>query len=57
MTSALIAVFGLVSCDREPEIGSPEWCQAQKQDGAMDDYTMNDVGQYAKHCMFSQVEE
>ena len=56
-TCALVAVLGLSSCNREPEVGSPEWCEAQKQDGGMNDYTMSDIGRYAKHCMFDQAEQ
>ena len=54
---ALVSVLCLSSCDREPEVGSPEWSEAQVQDGQMDDYTMSDVGRYAKHCMFEQAEQ
>jgi len=54
---ALVSALFLSSCDREPEVGSPEWCEAESQDGRMDDYTMTDVSRYAKHCMFAREEQ
>ena len=47
------ALCAAPSCSREPEVGSPEWCEAQQQDGKMDDYTMKEIMTYAQHCMFA----
>ncbi len=51
---SLVTALVFTSCDREPEVGSPEWCEAEKTSGRMDDYMMNEVATFAKHCMFSQ---
>ncbi len=56
MTAGLSLVTALVfaSCSREPEIGSPEWCEAEKEPGRMSDYTMKEVATFAKHCLFER---
>ncbi len=42
------------SCTREPEVGSPEWCKAEADSGHTNDYTMKEIGTFAKHCMFDK---
>ena len=46
-----VALCAAPSCNREPEVGSPEWCEGEQADGKMDDYTMKEIMLYAQHCM------
>ena len=48
---AAVALLAAPSCNREPEVGSPEWCEAESAEGKMDDYTMKEIMLYAQHCM------
>lgn len=34
-----------------PEVGSEKWCQ-QLEDKPKGDWTANEAGNYAKHCVF-----
>lgn len=45
---SIAALFMLAAC--EPEVGSPEWCDMmdKKPKG---DWTFQDTGDYAKHCL------
>lgn len=47
----VVASLGMISCSSELEVGSPEWCEAEKEQGKMDDYGMKEVMTYAQHCM------
>lgn len=48
--SALIAmVLGLSAC--APEVGSDKWC-ASLEKKPKGDWSANEVGDYAKHCIF-----
>jgi hypothetical protein len=50
MSAGLLALIGLISgCS--PEVGSEAWCKAmdEKPKG---DWTANEAGDYAKHCVF-----
>ena len=39
----VVASLGMISCSSELEVGSPEWCEAEKEQGKMDDYGMKEV--------------
>lgn len=43
---ALLVLLGACS----PEVGSEAWCEDMKQK-AKGDWTANEVGDYAKHCI------
>ena len=45
----LLSVLGLVACS--PEVGSEKWC-SQLDAKAKGDWTMNEVTDYTKHCLF-----
>lgn len=50
MSAGLLALAGLITgCS--PEVGSEAWCKAMdaKPKG---DWTANEAGDYAKHCVF-----
>jgi hypothetical protein len=48
--TALAGLFALLSAC-SPEIGSKAWCEAMdKKDKG--DWTANEAGDYAKHCVF-----
>jgi len=48
-----LVISVVTSCNRAPEVGSPEWCEAEGQPGKMDDYGIKEVMTFAKHCMAS----
>ena len=48
-----VALLAAPSCNQEPEVGSPEWCEAESAEGKMDDYTMKEIMLYAQHCMLT----
>ena len=43
------AVFTLSGC--APEVGSEAWCEQMKEK-PKGDWTANEAGDYAKHCIF-----
>jgi hypothetical protein len=45
----LNATFLLSACD--PEVGTDQWC-AQMQEKAKGDWSANEAGNFAQHCMF-----
>jgi Protein of unknown function (DUF3012) len=47
--AALLLAAGMAGC--APEVGSERWCKnmAEKPKG---DWTANEAGDYAKHCLF-----
>ncbi|MGL5360900.1 MAG: DUF3012 domain-containing protein [Shewanella sp.] len=45
----LACVAGLSAC--APEVGSEAWCK-KMQEKPKGDWTANEVGDYAKHCVF-----
>lgn len=47
------AVSAVAACNRGPEVGSPEWCEAELEAGKMDGYGEEEVMTYAKHCMLA----
>jgi hypothetical protein len=49
MFSALVVVMSLSAC--APEVGSDAWCK-QMEDKPKGDWTVNEAGDYAKHCVF-----
>jgi hypothetical protein len=53
-----IALFLLVMAmwGCAPKVGSPEWCDAmdEKPKG---EWTANEVGDYARHCVFRKSED
>ena len=57
ITALSIALTALAlgsACSSEPEVGSAEWCEAQREPGRMDNYTMKQISEYASHCMFAE---
>jgi len=54
---ALVALAMGSACSNEPDVGSPEWCEAQREPGVMDEYTMKEISEYAGHCMLSEEDE
>jgi len=46
---AITALAGLVGC--APEVGSEKWCK-QLDEKPKGDWTANEAGDYAKHCIF-----
>lgn len=49
MFSALVVVMSLSAC--APEVGSDAWCK-QMEDKPKGDWTVNEAGDFAKHCVF-----
>jgi hypothetical protein len=49
MFSALVVVMSLSACT--PEVGSDAWCK-QMEDKPKGDWTVNEAGDFAKHCVF-----
>jgi len=49
IAAAMVAFVGLWGCS--PEVGSEAWCKKldEKPKG---DWTTNEAGDYAKHCIF-----
>lgn len=47
--AALIVLFTLTACS--PEVGSEAWC-ADMEDKPKGDWTANETGDFAKHCIF-----
>jgi len=48
LIAAAAALLALAAC--EPEVGSPDWCQAMK-DKPKGDWTANEAGDFAKNCV------
>ncbi|WP_164735625.1 DUF3012 domain-containing protein [Marinobacter sp. NP-4(2019)] len=46
---AVTALFILTACS--PEVGSEAWC-ADMKDKPKGDWTTNEAGDFAKHCIF-----
>lgn len=44
----LIAALALAAC--EPEVGSPEWCEAMK-DKEQGKWTLDETGDFTKYCV------
>ena len=52
LTTPFLALVALISgC--APEVGSERWCQ-KMEDTPKGEWTMNDAGEFAKHCLFEQ---
>ena len=49
MVAVVVMISGLLGCS--PEVGSEAWCKKldEKPKG---DWTTNEAGDYAKHCIF-----
>ena len=47
-TLALVFLLSLSACT--PEVGSEQWCNTMK-DMPKGDWTMNDAGNFTKHCL------
>jgi hypothetical protein len=47
--SSFVALILLSAC--APEVGSDAWCK-QMEDKPKGDWTVNEAGDYAKHCVF-----
>jgi hypothetical protein len=45
---ALFTLVALAAC--EPEVGSPDWCEAMKEK-PKGDWSANEAGDFAKHCV------
>ena len=45
----LLPLFSLVACS--PEVGSEAWCK-QLKEKPKGDWSSNEAGDYAKHCLF-----
>ncbi|WP_371876199.1 DUF3012 domain-containing protein [Vibrio sp. HB161653] len=50
----LVSVMGLMACS--PEVGSEQWCQ-EMDDKPKGDWTANQVGEYAEHCIFRKTQK
>lgn len=48
--SLILALFGLTACS--PEVGSEAWCE-QLKEKPKGEWTANEAGDYAKHCLFN----
>ncbi len=48
-SAILFAICMLSAC--APEVGSEEWCQ-QLKEKPKGDWSANEAGDYAKHCVF-----
>ncbi|MDP5254443.1 DUF3012 domain-containing protein [Vibrio sp. HB161653] len=46
--------MGLMACS--PEVGSEQWCQ-EMDDKPKGDWTANQVGEYAEHCIFRKTQK
>lgn len=52
LIKALMALsFALLLTACAPEVGSEKWCQ-QLEDKPKGEWTSNEAGNYAKHCIF-----
>jgi hypothetical protein len=49
MFAVLLALAFLSGC--APEVGSDAWCKLM-EDKPKGDWTVNEAGDYAKHCVF-----
>lgn len=49
LLSVLALTVGLTAC--APEVGSEAWCEQMKEK-PKGDWTVNEAGDYAKHCVF-----
>ena len=47
--AVLMALFLLSACS--PEVGSEQWCE-QLKEKPKGEWTANEAGDYAKHCVF-----
>jgi len=47
----LVLVVGVLMAGCAPEIGSEAWCVAMEEK-PKGDWTVNEAGDYAKHCVF-----
>ena len=47
--SAALLIIGLSAC--APEVGSEKWC-AQLKEKPKGEWSANEAGDYAKHCVF-----
>ncbi|MEQ8601869.1 MAG: DUF3012 domain-containing protein [Marivibrio sp.] len=48
LIAAFVALLALTAC--EPEVGSPDWCEAMKEK-PKGDWTANEAGDFAKNCV------
>jgi len=48
VTFTLVLLVSITAC--APEVGSDTWCKAM-QETPKGDWSMNDAGDYAKHCI------
>lgn len=46
-----VAVLGLLVSACSPEVGSEAWC-LDMEETPKGDWSMNEAGDYAKHCVF-----
>jgi hypothetical protein len=53
-TALFLLVMAMLGC--APKVGSPKWCDAmdEKPKG---EWTANEVGDYARHCVFRKSED
>ena len=51
-----IALLSLSITACAPEVGSDAWCKLMEQK-PKGDWSMNEAGDYAKHCIFRKTEE
>jgi hypothetical protein len=49
LATLLLAFLTLAACS--PEVGSDAWCE-QMSDTPKGDWSANEAGDYAKHCLF-----
>ncbi|MDX1457747.1 MAG: DUF3012 domain-containing protein [Marinobacter sp.] len=47
----LVVALGLFLAGCSPEVGSEAWC-VDMEDTPKGDWTANEAGDYAKHCVF-----
>lgn len=52
----LLASTSLLLSACEPEVGSEAWCD-QMDEKPKADWSLNDAGSYAKHCVFRKKDE
>ncbi len=50
----LIAALALAAC--EPDVGSPEWCEAMKEKD-QGEWTLNETGDFTKYCVLGMKPE
>ena len=55
-TAVLLSIAALATTACAPEVGSKRWCE-KMQETPKGDWTMNEAGDFAKHCLFESLDQ